>query len=234
MTCNGGRIERIARIDCRRDDPRSVWCPYAPMALHHPDRPSPSGKRLDWLLPHLRTAGMEPLPGNCSPADLMTAAIGLPRTVRATQGGLLTVLQDIHQPWLQEIQPLLERARGPQAGIHCRWSAVQYLSSTVSHRFELERAAVEGLGQMIAPGHAAHLWLAAEFLAALHWQLDHELGLCHRPDEFSVLTHKFEKAMLYWCRAVEEGLGELSWDEIPGEAQRRFALLGAKEAPHGI
>jgi hypothetical protein len=99
----------------------------------------------------------------------------------------------------------------------------------VSPRFEIERGAVETLGQMIEPGHAAQLWVAAELMATLGWQLDHELDLCHREGEFSVLTHKFEKAMAHWCRAVEDALGSLSWGELPEQAQRRFASLAAAE-----
>jgi hypothetical protein len=86
---------------------------------------------------------------------------------------------------------------------------------------------------MVEPGHAAHLWLAAELMATLDWQLDHELGLCHRADEFSVLTHKFEKAMGHWCEAVEGAVGGLR-GEIPEQAQQRFALLRAKEIHHDV
>lgn len=47
-------------------------------------------------------------------------------------------------------------------------------------------------------------WVAAELMSSLHWQVEHALGLCHRTGEFSVLTHKLEKAMAYWCRTVED------------------------------
>ena len=164
----------------------------------------------------------------------MTAAPAVSRPVGGTERQLLTVLREIHGPWLQETRKLLDAARRPEAGIHCRWRAVQYLDTIVSHRFELERAAVEILGQMVEAGHAAQLWVAAELMATLHWQLDHELGLCHRADEFSVLTHKFEKAMVHWCRAVEDALGRLSWGEIPEQARQRFALLSAKEVHHDV
>jgi hypothetical protein len=87
---------------------------------------------------------------------------------------------------------------------------------------------------MIEPGQAAQLWVAAELMATLGWQLDHELGLCHRAGEFSVLTRRFEKAMAHWCGAVEDALGKLSWGEIPEQARQRFALLRAKEAHHDV
>ena len=164
----------------------------------------------------------------------MTAAPAVSQAVGGSEGQLLTALQEIHGPWLQETRKLLDPARRPEAGVHCRWRAVQYLNTTVSHRFELERAAVESLGQMVEPGHAAQLWVAAQLMATLHWQLDHELGLCHRANEFSVLTRKFEKAMVHWCRTVEDALGTLSWGEIPEQARRRFALLGAKEVHHDV
>jgi hypothetical protein len=107
---------------------------------------------------------------------------------------------------------------------------VRYLTFIASPRFEIERGAVETLGQMVEPSQATQLWLAAELMATLGWQLDHELGLCHRAGEFSVLTQKFEKAMAHWCGAVEDALGSLSWGELPEQAQRRFAILGAEEA----
>jgi len=85
---------------------------------------------------------------------------------------------------------------------------------------------------MVEPGHAAQLWVATELMATLGWQLDHELDLCHRAGEFSVLTHTFEKAMVHWCDAVEDALGRLSWAEIPEQARQRLALLSAKEIHH--
>ena len=164
----------------------------------------------------------------------MTAAPAVSQAVGGSEGQLLTALQEIHGPWLQETRKLLDSARRPEAGVHCRWRAVQYLNTTVSHRFELERAVVESLGQMVEAGYAAQLWVAAQLMATLHWQLDHELGLCHRANEFSVLTRRFEKAMVHWCRTVEDALGTLSWGEIPEQARRRFALLEEKEVHHDV
>jgi hypothetical protein len=162
----------------------------------------------------------------------MTAVQAVPPAVGGGEGELLSVLQGIHGPWLQKTQRVLDSARRPEAGIHCRWRAVRYLKTIVSPRFEIERGAIESLGQMVQPGHAARLWLAAELMATLAWQLDHELGLCHRADEFSVLTRKFEKALAHWYGAVEDALGSLSWVELSEQAQRRFALLGAEEVYH--
>jgi len=154
--------------------------------------------------------------------------------VGGSEEQLLTALQQIHGSWLQEIRKVLDSARRPEAGIHCRWRAARHLNTIVSPRFEIERAGVETLGQMVEPGHAAQLWLAAELMATLDWQLDHELGLCHRAGEFSVLTRRFEKAMAHWCGAVEDALGRLSWSELPEQARRRFALLGAKAVHHDV
>jgi len=164
----------------------------------------------------------------------MTAAPAVPQAVGGSEGQLLTALQEIHGPWLQKTRKLLDSARRPEAGIHCRWRAVQYLNTTVSHRFEVERAVVESLGQMVEPGRAAQLWVAAELMATLPWQLDHELGLCHGANQFSVLSHKVEKAMVQWCQAVEDALGRLSWGDIPEQARPQFALLGAKEVHHDV
>jgi len=164
----------------------------------------------------------------------MTAAPSVSQVVGGSEGQLPTAIHEIHGLWLQEIRQLLDNARRPEAGIHCRWRAVRHLNTIVSPRFEIERAGVETMGQMVEPDHAAQLWLAAELMASLDWQLDHELGLCHRAGEFSVLTRKFEKAMAHWCRAVEDALGRLSWGEIPEQARQRFALLGGKEIHHDV
>lgn len=162
----------------------------------------------------------------------MTATPAVSEAMVGSQAELLTTLQMIHGSWLQESRRVLDSARRPEAGIHARWRAVRYLNTVVSARFEMERAAVETLGQVVEPVHAAQLWLAAELMTTLDWQLDHELGLCHRAGEFSVLTQKFEKAMTHWCGAVEQALGRLSWGEIPEQARQRFALLGGKEIHH--
>ena len=145
---------------------------------------------------------------------------------------LLPTLQTIHGQWLQNAHKMLESARRSEAGILCRSAAVRSLNTDLSPRLHLERALVESVGQMVEPRHAAQLWVAAELLATLDWQLDHELGRCHRANEFSILTRKFEKALGHWCRAVEEALGPLSWDDIPEQARQRLALLGAKEVHH--
>jgi hypothetical protein len=162
----------------------------------------------------------------------MTATPAVSQAVGGSEGQLLTLLQKVHRLWLQEIRKVLDSARRPEAGMHCRWRAVRYLTFIASPRFEIERGAVESLGQMVEPSQATQLWVAAELMATLGWQLDHELDLCHRAGEFSGLTQKFEKAMAHWCGAVEDALGNLSWVELPEQAQRRFAILGAEEVDH--
>jgi hypothetical protein len=162
----------------------------------------------------------------------MTATPAVSQAVGGSEGQLLTQLQKIHGLWLQEIRKVLDSARRSEAGMHCRWRAVRYLTFIASPRFEIERSAVESLGQMVEPSQATQLWVAAELMATLGWQLDHELDLCHRAGEFSGLTQKFEKAMAHWCGAVEDALGNLSWGELPEQAQRRFAILGAEDVDH--
>lgn len=164
----------------------------------------------------------------------MTAAPAVSPAVGGSEAQLLTALQEIHGSWLQEIRKLLDSARRPEAGIHGRWRAVRYLNFVVGPRFEIERGAVESLGQMVDPGQATQLWVAAELMASLGWQLDHELDLCHRVSEFSALTQKFEKALAHWCGAVEDALRSFTWGELPDQAQRRFALLGAEEVHHDV
>jgi hypothetical protein len=162
----------------------------------------------------------------------MTATPAVSQAVGGSEGQLLTLLQKVHRLWLQEIRKVLDSARRPEAGMHCRWRAVRYLTFIASPRFEIERGAVESLGQMVEPSQATQLWVAAELMATLGWQLDHELDLCHRAGEFSGVTQKFEKALAHWCGAVEDALGNLSWVELPEQAQRRFAILGAEEVDH--
>jgi hypothetical protein len=164
----------------------------------------------------------------------MTAVQAVPHAVGGSEGELLSVLHGIHGPWIRKTQRILDSARRPEAGIHCRWRAVRYLTFIASPRFEIERGAVESLGQMVEPSHATQLWLAAELMATLGWQLDHELGLCHRASEFSGLTQKFEKALAHWCGAVENALRSFTWGELPEQAQRRFSLLGAEEVHHDV
>ena len=164
----------------------------------------------------------------------MTASLAVTEAVAGSEAELLTTLQVIHRAWLQKIRKVLDAARGPEAGIHCRWRAVRYLTFIAGPRFEIERGAVESLGQMVEPSQATQLWVAAELMASLGWQLDHELALCHSPGEFSVLTRKFEKALTHWCGAVEDALGNLSWRELPAQAQRRLELLGTEEVHHDV
>lgn len=87
----------------------------------------------------------------------MTASAVVSRALDAGEGQLSTPLPAVHRAWLEETRKILGPASRLVAGILLRWSAIQYLSTTSSHRFELERAAVESLGQMIEPGHAAQL-----------------------------------------------------------------------------
>lgn len=163
----------------------------------------------------------------------MTAVQALPQVAGRSQGDLLSMLQEIHGRWLQKTRRVLDATRRPDVvGIHHRWRAVRYLNFIASPRFEIERSAVEALGHLVEPRHATQLWVAAELMAALGWQVDHELDLCHRAGDFSVLTEKFEKAMAHWCRAVEDAVGSLSWSELAEVAQQRFLVLGAKEAHH--
>lgn len=164
----------------------------------------------------------------------MTASLAVTEAVAESEAELLTTVQVIHRAWLQKIRKVLDAARDPEAGVHCRWRAVRYLTFIAAPRFEIERGAVESLGQMVEPGQATQLWVAAELMASLGWQLDHELALCHRPREFSVLTRKFEKALTHWCGAVEDSLGNLSWRELPAQAQRRFELLGTEDVHHDV
>ena len=146
---------------------------------------------------------------------------------------LLGHLREVHAPWLRVVRGVLKAARPADAGMWARWSAIRYVNTVFSIRFERERAAVDGLHQELEGSQRSRLWAAAELIAALRWQLDHLVGACHHAAEFATVTLKLEGAIEHWCREVEDALGQLTWGEVADEAGRLLVLLADEAAHHG-
>ncbi len=146
---------------------------------------------------------------------------------------LLGHLCEIHARWLQGVRGVLEVARRADAGTWTRWSAIRYVNTVFSIRFEQERAAVDSPQQELEGSQRARLWAAAELIAALRWQLDHLVGACHHAAEFATLTLKLEGAIEHWCREVEAALGQLTWSDLPEESRQLLRSIDGQENPHG-
>jgi len=162
----------------------------------------------------------------------MTAAL-LSAKAPAYPARLRESLREIHARSLKDVHGLLDPALRHEAGPWIRWAAVHTLEKTFFDRFEQEHAVTESLAQEIGSGLTVRLWVGAELIIVLRWQLNHEPGLCHRPGEFSILTSKLMNAIEHWFRQVEDALGELRWADLPaGVRQALSELNDAKEATH--
>lgn len=146
---------------------------------------------------------------------------------------LIVYLGMIHAEWLLEMRGVLDAAQRPGAGTWIRWSAIHYVDTVFSARFEQEREVVERLRLEVGAGHAGGPWVGAEFLAILRWQLDHLVGVCPRAEEFSTMTLKLLSAIDHWCHEVEDALGQLTWDDLSDEARRLLASLAGEAVPQG-
>jgi hypothetical protein len=129
-------------------------------------------------------------------------------------------LRGVHAPWLQVVRNVLKAARTAGAGASAKWSAICYLNTIFSARFEQERALIESLQQKLDCRQRTRLWAAAELIAVLRWQLDHFVGVCHDATAFATLTLKLDGALEHWCREVEATLGPLTWSELPEESRQ--------------
>jgi hypothetical protein len=146
---------------------------------------------------------------------------------------LLGHLREVHARWLQVVRDVLKAARPADAGTWTRWSAIRYVNTVFSIRFERERAAVDSLHQELEASQRARLWAAAELIAALCWQLDHLVGACHHAAEFATVTLKLEGAIEHWCREVEAALGQLTWSEVPEKSRQLLVCIDHQEDFHG-
>ncbi|HEY9505122.1 MAG TPA: hypothetical protein VIQ27_04050 [Gemmatimonadales bacterium] len=146
---------------------------------------------------------------------------------------MLPFLQGMHEQWLQEVRSVLDPARGESAGIWLRWRAVDYLETGFRRRFERERRAVSSLHEHVTGPQATHLWAAGELVGQLMENMRHQLGLCHRPREFSSLAVLLMSALEHWCREVEESLGPVRWGEVAPSSRALFETITYDEATLG-
>lgn len=138
---------------------------------------------------------------------------------------MLGLLKGQHDRWLQEVRGILDPARDDDAGLWLRWQAIRYLEAGFARRFERERRAVVSMHGHLSGAQAGHLWAASELLTQLVGRLPHLVGLCHRADDFSIVTLNLLTALEYWCQQVEDALGAVRWGEVPAESQRLFEMI---------
>lgn len=171
----------------------------------------------------------------------MTCNVGsIERVFRGVAGGeqrfdqrLLGHLRKVHAPWLRVVRGVLKAGRLADAGPWTRWSAIGYVNTVFSVQFERERAAVDSLHHRLEGSQRARLWAAAELIAALRWQLDHLVGVCHHAAEFATVTLKLDAALEHWCREVEAVLGHLTWSEVPEDSRQLLRSIDDQENTHG-
>ena len=134
-------------------------------------------------------------------------------------------LGEMHRQWLQELRAKVERARAKDRDIWARWQAVRYVDTVFSGRFDRESGAINRLAE------SSLLWVSAELVSNLRWQLRNSVGLCHHGAEFSILTDKLIRAVEYWFAAVEDVAGPIKWADLSREARQELAGLGIETAP---
>jgi hypothetical protein len=142
------------------------------------------------------------------------------------------LLRWIHATWRDELRGVLEPARRSEAGIWTRWNAIQRLDRFMVEKFSRSDELLRRLRHTIPEDDSTRLWAAGELLDSLHWQLDHLVGICHRAEEFSLVTLKFLEAFSFWCREVEDALGSMTRGDLSAECSRHLALL-EESSNHG-
>ena len=156
--------------------------------------------------------------------------VGSPPEVRTP---MRAFLQGTHEQWLQEVRNVVDPTRSESAGIWLRWRAIDYLEGSFKRRFERERRAVYSLhGQLTGP-QASHLWIAGELITQLLANMRHQVGLCHRAEQFASLAVTLMSALEYWCHEVEEALGPVRWGEVTPESRALFETITYDEAMLG-
>jgi hypothetical protein len=134
-------------------------------------------------------------------------------------------LGEMHRQWLQELRAKVERTKAKDRDIWARWEAVRYVDTVFSGRFDRERTAINRLAD------SAQLWVSAELVSNLRWQLRNSVGLCHHGTQFSILMDKLIRAVAYWFAAVEDIAGPIKWADLSHEARQDLAGLGLETAP---
>jgi hypothetical protein len=147
---------------------------------------------------------------------------------------LRPALEREHRQWIQEVIAVLEPAERPDAGAWPRWNALRYLQTTFPARLDKERRMVEGVVPDLTDEQREILWALGELLDALRQHLDHLIGLCHRPEQFSAITGRIVTALRHWCRAVEDDLGPLTMAVMPRQSREVLVELAPETAASGM
>jgi hypothetical protein len=142
-----------------------------------------------------------------------------------TPNSLRPALEREHRLWTEDVVAALEPASRPDAGTWARWNALRYLQTTFPARLDQERQMVEGMTADLTEDQREILWALGELLDALRLQLDHLIGLCHRAQQFSLVTGKIVTTLGPWCRAVEDGLGPHAITIMPRGSREVLAQL---------
>jgi hypothetical protein len=156
----------------------------------------------------------------------MVTALPVSRTLPAAAGGRLgDQLGPLHRHWLEDLRAMLAEARQDGSRVWPRWSAIRYIDAVFAAQLERERTAIEQLGHAVDDKQSTRLWVAGELIALARWQLCHAVGLCHHAGEFAAMTARLVRAVEHWSAEVEEIVGSMSWDGLPAEARRSFAMI---------
>jgi hypothetical protein len=147
---------------------------------------------------------------------------------------MLGFLVGMHDQWRREVGDVLEPASGEGAGIWLRWRAIEYLETGFRRRFQREQEAVGCLQYRLPDDQQRHLWTTGELLTQLLGSLGSRVGLCQRSEQFSMVALTIMTALEYWCRQVEESLGQVRWGDVPAECRRRFELITYDELTQGV
>lgn len=164
-----------------------------------------------------------------SPTTLLD--VGSPPAIRTP---MLPFLQGMHEQWLQEVRSVLDPARGEAAGIWLRWRAIDYLETGFKRRFDRERRAVSSMHGRLTGSQAGQLWVTGELVIQVLENVRHQVGLCHRAEQFDSLALTLLTALEYWCREVEASLGPVRWGEVTPDSRVLFETITCDDALLGI
>ena len=142
-----------------------------------------------------------------------------------TTQSLRPALEREHRQWIDEVVAALAPAKGPEAGPWARWNAISYMRTNFCAHLDRERRLVQGLAAELTDEQYEILWALGELLEAQRAQLDHQIDLCHRAEQFATVTGKIVTALRHWCRAVEKDLGPLMVEAMPLQSREVLARL---------
>jgi hypothetical protein len=157
--------------------------------------------------------------------------VGSPPAIKTP---MLAFLQGTHEQWIREVRRVLDPARGEDAGIWLRWHAIDYLETGFKRRFERERVAVYSMHGRLTGPQAGQLWVSGELVAQVLENVRHQVGLCHRAEQFSSLALTLLAALEHWCREVEASLGPARWGEVEADSRALFETISCDDTLLGI